>query len=93
MTAPKPICVIYFPELFTLNGLNNPLELATVLNGWDSKRESRPEFLDYLWFCFTKEDITAPEFQVFHPKDFTDIQLEELKSLVLNSITNLKKEE
>jgi hypothetical protein len=83
MIDSKPICVIYFPWPNSFN----PTELMAIFNGWDEGKGKRQEgFEGYLWFCFIKYGIEAPEFQVFHPKDFTDIQFEELKQLVLNNL-------
>jgi len=91
----KPICVIYFPDLYTSvdHDRNWIYEYARFLNGeqndggryqWDG------HFTDYYWFCFYKNDITEPEFKVFHEKDFTPIKYEELKQLVLDSIDKIK---
>jgi len=85
---PKPICIIYLPTDFNLPGISSPTHLAYALNGWEYKTEQRPEIKEYLWFCFTKEGITAPEFQVFHEKDFTEIQYNELKELIINELKN-----
>ena len=87
-TETKPICVIYFPDNYNVGpGRINVNELMRTFNGWDeSKGKPQSGFEGYMWFCFIKYDIDAPEFQVFHPKDFTDIQFEELKQLVLSNL-------
>ena len=46
------------------------------------------KFTDYHWFCFYKQGIEEPEFKVFHEKDFTEIQFEELKKLVTESLSS-----
>ncbi len=90
----KPICVIYLP--YSLDGGNGrmltPVDLMSALNGRDdSKHKPDDYWKDYLWFSFYKDDIIAPEFQVFHEKDFTEIQYEELKELLEKSLTELSK--
>jgi hypothetical protein len=85
----KPICVIYLPvdsPIYDGGQQLTPVEVMSALNGWDKKSEQREEFKDYLWFSFQKQGIGSPEFQVFHPKDFTEIQFNELKQLVLAEI-------
>jgi len=92
----KPICVIYLPDELALSGggkIINPSDLMNLLNGWGDKDKYRHTdyWQDYLWFSFYKDGITEPEFKVFHEKDFTEIQYEELKQLVLNSIESVTK--
>jgi len=84
---PKPIVVIYFPDNFYL-GPNDasPASIMHVFNGDHPRIEPHPAMLDYLWFCFSKYGIDAPEFQVFHPKDFTEIEFNDLKQIVLNHL-------
>lgn len=94
----KPIVVIYFPDNFYIgNGEHAPTLMMKALNGGfggNEKLSDKIKYTDYwnqyYWFCFEKHDIDAPEFQVFHPKDFTDIQFEELKKMVSDAIVNLK---
>ncbi len=94
----KPICVIYLPFNFELgNGRDNaPSELMKALNGnfGEPKSDSRIEYSDYwkdyYWFSFFKDGIDAPEFKVFHEKDFTDIQYQELKSMIETQLEEMK---
>jgi len=94
MEQVKPICVMYFPTDFSFGGggrLIDPLYLMKELNGWSSDMPNpRTGMDDYIWWCFFKQNITEPELQVFHPKDFTPIQFEELKTLVLTELDKLK---
>lgn len=94
MTEVKPICVIYLPKDFDLGTGQDKSsnKLMSILNGWDTEvAANRKNYWEgYLWFCFTKSDIDAPEFEVFHPKDFTYIQFEELKEMVMDEIKKLK---
>lgn len=91
----KPICVIYLPSELSLSAggkIITPNDLMSILNGWDDEvlQDRKHFWSDYLWFSFYKHEIDAPEFKVFHEKDFTEIQYEELKKLVLDSINQLK---
>jgi hypothetical protein len=94
MEQVKPICVIYLPYHFDLGSGQDMAanRLMTILNGWDDKvADNRKNYWEgYLWFCFPKHDIDAPAFVVYHPKDFTEIQFQELKDMVMKEIKNLK---
>ncbi|MES2382818.1 MAG: hypothetical protein V4538_17355 [Bacteroidota bacterium] len=90
----KPICVIYFPDLFEAQNRQWIYEYMRYLNGeqsdgsnkWDDRKDY---WSNYYWFCFYKQDITEPELKVFHPKDFTDIQFQELKDMVLTELEKI----
>jgi hypothetical protein len=94
---PKPICIIYFPEN-TIDGAgegNWIYEYMRYLNGEQSngneKWEDRKDYWsDYYWFCFYKYDIQEPQIQVFHEKDFTEIQYKELKQLIISHLPKQK---
>ena len=50
------------------------------------------KFPDYNVLCFPELNLsTNIQMQVFHPKDFTEIQFKELKDMVMKEIDNLKK--
>jgi hypothetical protein len=89
----KPICVIYFPDLF-VNGSGDRnwiYQYMRFLNGEQddgSNWKHSDHFTEYYWFCFYKQGIEEPEFKVFHEKDFTEIQFEELKKLVTESLSS-----
>jgi hypothetical protein len=88
----KPICVIYFPtEYSSMGGMisNWIYEYMAFLNGEPMEQYefgAAERFKDYCWFCFYKDSINEPEFKVFHEKDFTEIQYQELKQLVEDSL-------
>ena len=76
----KPICVIYI----------NPDSLSGNKNFWETSRdytknldETKP---DYHWFVFPDYDAQKIEVNVFHQKDFTEVNYEELKSIINNKI-------
>lgn len=92
----KPICVIYFPERFEGVSVDRNwiYEYMQYLNGEKvaSKNywQHTDYWKDYYWFCFYKEDINEPQFDVFYEKDFGEIKFEELKKIVLESIEQTK---
>jgi hypothetical protein len=92
----KPICVIYLPEHWSFGNMDRDgaSELMKALNGGFGNDDNRVQYTDYwkeyYWFCFTKYDIEAPEFKVFHAKDFTEIQFNELKDLIMADLESMK---
>lgn len=93
----RPICVIYFPSTFVGSDKDRGwiYNYMRFLNGEQddgSNWKHSEYFTEYYWFCFYKDGINEPEFQVFHEKDFTEIQYTELKELVLNNIQNIEKQ-
>jgi len=96
-SAPKPIVVIYLPEGWSFGNMDRDgaTEMMKALNGGfgnteDNRMHYSDYWKDYYWFCFTKYDIDAPEFKVFHPKDFTEIQFNELKDMILADLEGMK---
>ena len=89
----KPIVLMYVPNDFYVGKGGSKMsdaELMRIFNGWEQNSSPAPEFLDYLWLIFTNSEIIVPEIQVFHPKDFTDIQDNELKNLVEEKLKELQ---
>lgn len=90
----KPIAILYIPETFRVSRggkeANAAMELMELLNdGYGSPkadRTTRGFWNDYYWFVFSDPQIDAPRLEVFHEKDFTEIQFNELKELVLAKI-------
>lgn len=78
----KPICVIYYnPEM---NG-------SMRINHNQISESMQQKMPDYYVFCvpsYQSVDGSAEqvEFKVFHEKDFTEIQYEELKKIIVSSI-------
>lgn len=97
MADPKPIVVIYFPDNFYIgNGENAATLMMKALNGnfgGNDNLSDKIKYTDYwnqyYWFCFEKRDIESPEFQVFHPKDFTYIQFDEMKKMIAEAMEDL----
>ncbi len=87
----KPICIIYFPDQFYPNRTRRWIyDYMRFLNGDVDNDEALKEseyYKDYYWFCFYKIGINEPEFKVFYEKDFSEIKFEELKQLVLESVS------
>lgn|ERR1017187_5576169 len=85
----KPIAVIWFPSEFAVGNegeLLKPLELMAEFNGWTGTTKPNDDISQYLWFCFSNPDIITPEIKVFLDKDLTEIELEELKQMVLKEV-------
>jgi len=77
----KPICVIFYNKDFD-KSQQTYREIADFL---DNKMP------DYHVFFLPKHDNEETlEFKVFHEKDFTEIQYQELRQLVENAIEEIK---
>jgi len=80
----KPIALIYFDsEALRPDPYSRLNEIKKVLEA---------QLFDYHVLCIPISDV--PEMvrlQVFYEKDFTEIQYEELKALINNSINEIKK--
>jgi len=88
----KPIAVIYVPyNVVDSAGDFNAWEFAIALNGEDNTKYvvNKELYKDYLWFCFPTYDKDF-KIEVFHPKDFTEVQYSELKDLITNEINKIK---
>lgn len=86
----KPIAIIYFPDIFDPVLKSGWIyEYMAALNGESvdpGKWNFKHDYSDYHWFCFYKYDIQEPQIQVFHEKDFTEIQYQELKKIIQDSL-------
>jgi len=83
-TEPKPIAVIYYLP----DGLND-ISMATMNEVMANKMP------DYHVFAVPSRmsiegDCEDIRLQVFHPKDFTPIQFEELKKMITEAVEELK---
>lgn len=77
----KPICVVYIPDNISDAGIKSGWSLCNeLMEAWNN---SKP---DYHWFCLIDYNAERIEFKVFHEKDFTPIQYEELKKLIEDSL-------
>lgn len=87
----KPIVVMYIPKSDFFSPKMPPSELMAMFNN-DHDRIKMPEaFYDYLWFVFVNGELVAPELKVFHDKDYTETQYEDLKTMIQEGINSLKK--
>jgi hypothetical protein len=81
---PKPICVIkvdmrYFEPQINVGEL------------WQSIADRMPDYHVFLIHNEIRDDyIDVMELQVFHPKDFTEIQFNELKDLIMADLESIK---
>lgn len=76
----KPIALLYLPMDL---GSGRRTEWSDCNSLMITFEKSYP---DYYWIMSPKESITEIELQVFHEKNFTEIQYEELKQLIEKSI-------
>lgn len=87
----KPIVVMYLPPHFVDNGWEAG-RVMNILNGTQTVENETNNLQpndfwnQYYWFVFYKDEIDAPELQVFYEKDFTPIKFEELKAFISDSI-------
>jgi hypothetical protein len=84
---------MYFPHEFSWGKsgfIIDPFELMSELNGWKDYIVRSDDVANYFWLCFYKASIKEPEIKVFHEKDFTPIQYEELKKMIQEAIDNQK---
>lgn len=81
MLPPKPIVVVYLPENITDSGMRSSWDICG-----DLARSFEKDKADYYWFFFPHHELHTPEIKVFHIKDFTPIQYEELKKMIEEKI-------
>ncbi len=83
----KPICVIKVNMDADLGG-------GQRVNLWKIREYMLKELMDYHVFVLPnmEDESDIFEFQVFYEKDFTEIQYEELRKLITDSINNLKQQ-
>lgn len=86
----KPIAVLYLPRYDYYGPSADTTTLTRAFNGYDDHIKMPDSFSDYLWFVFENGELVAPELKVFHEKDFTEMQYEELKTMIETSINELK---
>lgn len=84
----KPIVVMYLPDHFRDSEWKAE-EVMDILNNFpdgDQRYVRTDYWKDYYWLAFYKDEIDAPELQVFYEKDFTPIKFEELKQFIEDSL-------
>lgn len=86
----KPIAVLYLPRNDYYGSNLMISQLTAAFNGYDDKLTMPQGFSDYLWFIFVNTELYTPELEVFHEKDYTEIQYAELKAMLEESIISLK---
>lgn len=90
-TMPKPIVVLYLSRSDYFGPDNSPSDLMAIFNGHDDTINVAEGFYDYLWFVFVDEASDVPRLQVFHEKDYTEMQYDELNKMLQEGIDSLKK--
>ena len=81
MTEAKPICVMRLPETTAIG--RQPIDYSVCFEIQTGLQEEKP---DYYWFVVIDYEIKSLKFEVFYAKDFTEIQFEELKKIIEDSI-------
>lgn len=87
---PKPIVVLYIPLADFFSRDLPPSQLMAVFNDNHDEIKMPPMFYDYLWFVFVDEASDVPRLQVFHEKDYTKEQYDDLKNMLEEGINSLK---
>lgn len=97
----KPIAILYIPDSDSGLGLSSQRQAMDFMESLnDGYGDPNPSgrlrtngfWKDYYWFVFVDCDIRTPKLKVFYEKDFTKIQFNELKDLVLNHIKTINHE-
>lgn len=86
----KPIVVLYIPVADFFGSTLPPSILMAAFNGQHDSITMPDSFNGYLWFVFVNRELVAPDLRVFHEKDYTEIQYNELKSMLEEGIETLK---
>lgn len=76
----KPICIIKYNTERLVSGRTKEKQMEDVNKLFEDR------FTDYLTFAFPDYIDELFSFEVFHPKDFTVIQYQELKSMIKEAI-------
>lgn len=92
-TMAKPIVVLYLPNSEYFGPDTSPSELMAIFNGHDDRVKVADGFYDYIWFAFIDEASDVPRLQVFHEKDYTKEQYDDLYKLLKEGINSLKNKE
>jgi len=87
---PKPIVVLYIPEADFFSPDMPPSELMAMFNDNHDRIKMPEAFYGYLWFVFVDRELRTPDLRVFHEKDYTETQYEELKTMLEEGINSLK---
>jgi hypothetical protein len=91
MTAErKPIVVLYIPDADFFSSTLPPSSLMAAFNGHHNSIAMPDSFNGYLWFVFINHELVTPDLRVFHEKDYTEIQYEELRGMLQEGINSLK---
>lgn len=86
----KPIAVLYIPEADFFSTDMPPSTLMAAFNNNHDKILMPEAFYDYLWFVFVDRELRTPDLRVFHEKDYTEMQYEELRVMLKEGINALK---
>ena len=82
MTEAKPICIMRLPDTLMAPGRRH-IDYSVCFEIQTDLQKEKP---DYYWFVIIDYEIKSIKFEVFYAKDFTEIQFEELKKIIEDSI-------
>ena len=88
----KPIAILYVPDMDSPQNSAQDVayrymrELNDNYGDRNATTQTNGFWSDYYWFVFPEYGLEAPRLEVFHEKDFAEIQFNELKELVLAKI-------
>lgn len=86
----KPIVVLYIPVADFFGSTLPPSSLMAAFNGQHDSITMPDSFNHYLWFVFVDRELRTPDIRVFHEKDYTETQYEELKSMLQEGVNSIK---
>jgi hypothetical protein len=89
----KPIAVLYLPSDEYFGPHTRVGDLVAAFNGYHPDIQMPSGFSDYLWFIFVNGELYVPELKVFHEKDFTEIQYEELRQMIEDGVKIIPQQE
>ena len=87
---PKPIVVLYLPNSEYFGPGISEMHLMAGFNGHDDRIKMAEGFYDYLWFVFVDEASDVPRLHVFHEKDYTEMQYNDLYKMLQEGVNSLK---
>lgn len=82
----KPIVIIYLDD----ESIGEQPVSRMCVKIMEQQNELRP---DYYWFCVPDHEAKRVELKVFHEKDFTEVQYQELKTIIEQAVIKIKHHE
>lgn len=86
----KPIVVLYIPSIDYFGQELTPVDLMAAFNGHHRNITMPDAFNGYLWWVFVDQELRTPNLRVFHEKDYTEMQYDELRSMLEEGMKSIK---